>query len=84
MISGVRTDVRHAQLRIAMYEPETTDVDAADLERGNSPLLPIWAKQIETARRQTEEAIVALSGRFAAIVERIDSALGATTKETSR
>jgi methyl-accepting chemotaxis protein len=67
-----------------MYEPETTDVDAADVEDGNGQLLPIWAKQIETARQQTEEAIVALSRRFAAIVERIDSALGATTKKAGR
>jgi methyl-accepting chemotaxis protein len=60
------------------------DSDAAELEDGNRQLLPIWAKQIETARHQTEEAIVALSGRFSAIVERIDSALGATTKDTDR
>jgi methyl-accepting chemotaxis protein len=67
-----------------MYEPQTTDVNAADLEDGNRQLLPIWAKQIETARHQTEEAIVALSSRFSAIVDRIDSALGTTTKDTGR
>jgi methyl-accepting chemotaxis protein len=37
--------------------------------------LPIWARQIETARQQSEEAINALSTRFGAIVQRIDSAL---------
>ncbi len=40
--------------------------------------LPIWSKQIETARVQTEEAIVALSARFAAIVGRLDLALDAS------
>lgn len=40
--------------------------------------LPIWTKQIETARVQTEEAIVALSGRFAGIVDRLDLALDAS------
>lgn len=40
--------------------------------------LPIWCKQIETARVQTEEAIVALSARFAAIVGRLDLALDAS------
>lgn len=37
--------------------------------------LPIWARQIETAREQTETAIVALSTRFAGIVSRLDLAL---------
>ncbi len=40
--------------------------------------LPIWSKQIDTARTQTEEAIVALSGRFAGIVGRLDLALDAS------
>ncbi|MBL8268458.1 methyl-accepting chemotaxis protein [Steroidobacter sp.] len=40
--------------------------------------LPIWTKQVETARVQTEEAIVALSGRFAGIVGRLDLALDAS------
>ncbi len=40
--------------------------------------LPIWARQIETAREQTETAIVALSTRFAGIVSRLDLALDAS------
>lgn len=40
--------------------------------------LPIWAKQIETAREQTEQAIVALSARFAGIVAKLDAALDAS------
>lgn len=40
--------------------------------------LPIWSKQIDTARTQTEEAIVALSARFAGIVGRLDLALDAS------
>lgn len=40
--------------------------------------LPIWSKQIETARLQTEQAIVALSARFASIVGRLDLALDAS------
>jgi len=38
-------------------------------------LLPIWARQIETVRQQTETAITALTERFSAIVERINTAL---------
>jgi methyl-accepting chemotaxis protein len=43
--------------------------------------MPLWAKQIEAARAQAEEAIVSLSGRFSGIVERLDAALGASREE---
>lgn len=39
--------------------------------------LQIWAAQIDTSRQQMEEAVVSLSTRFAAIVDRLDSALRA-------
>jgi methyl-accepting chemotaxis protein len=45
--------------------------------------LPIWAKQVETARLQTEEAVVALSARFSGIVDRLDSALGTQGSDSS-
>ncbi len=38
--------------------------------------LPIWARQIETSRGQTEDAVVSLSGRFSGIAQRLDAALG--------
>jgi methyl-accepting chemotaxis protein len=38
--------------------------------------LPIWARQIETSRGQTEEAVVSLSERFSGIAQRLDTALG--------
>lgn len=44
-------------------------------------VLPIWARQIETVRDQTEDAVVTLTRRFAGIVQRIDRALGATGTE---
>ena len=44
--------------------------------------LPIWAKQVESARRQTEEAVVALSNRFEGIVNRLDRALGDAGSES--
>lgn len=37
-------------------------------------VLPIWARQIEAARKQTEGAIAALSGRFAGISEKLEAA----------
>jgi methyl-accepting chemotaxis protein len=50
---------------------------AAAPANGVVRLLPIWSRQIETSRRQTEDAIVALTDRFSAIVQRIDAALSA-------
>ena len=41
-------------------------------------VLPIWARQIDAARRQTEEAITALSGRFAGIAEKLEAAEAAS------
>ena len=49
--------------------PQRTERD------GVVSLLPIWSRQIETSRKQTEDAIVALTERFSGIVQRIESAL---------
>jgi methyl-accepting chemotaxis protein len=38
--------------------------------------LPIWARQIETSRGQTEDAVVSLGQRFSGIAQRLDAALG--------
>ncbi len=49
--------------------------EAPAIERLCSEVMPIWARQIETARSQTEDAISALTQRFAAIVNRLDTTL---------
>jgi methyl-accepting chemotaxis protein len=61
-------------------EDEADDIlsmEEAVRETVVSQSLPIWAKQVETARQQTEVAIVALTARFDGIVNRLDRALGA-------
>ena len=57
---------------------------AEEVVRGNvfAETLPIWAKQIESARQQTEVAVVALSARFEGIVSRLDRALGSAQSES--
>jgi len=42
--------------------------------------LPIFAKQIENARQQSEDAILALSTRFRGIVSSLDNAMAASQK----
>src|SRR5579864_6291658 len=44
--------------------------------------LPIWAKQIDTARVQAQEAVVSLMKRFENIISRLDAALGAARAQT--
>lgn len=62
--------------RVSGAPPVQTEVNTADAVCVQA--LPIWSKQIETARVQTEEAIVELTARFAGIVERLDLALDAS------
>jgi methyl-accepting chemotaxis protein len=45
--------------------------------------VPIWARQVETARRQTEDAIVALTARFAGTVNRLDKMLSSQDRDGS-
>lgn len=39
--------------------------------------LPIWARQVETSRRQTEDAIAALTAQFSVLVEKLTAAIAA-------
>ena len=42
-------------------------------------LLPVWEKQVETGRSQTEQAVIELTGRFSGIVEKLDDAVMASS-----
>ena len=70
----------HASLRSTATDEITEDAVA----RSTAALqaLPIWARQIDTARRQTEEAIVALSARFAGTANRLDRMLGSQDRNS--
>ena len=50
----------------------------AGLEQVCGQAAPIWAKQIETARSQTEEGITEVAARFAAIVDRLQASAAAS------
>ena len=71
----------------ALLRPSTPAVDVpADTSALSSAALqsvPIWARQIDTARRQTEDAIVALTARFAGTVNRLDKMLGGQDSRSS-
>ncbi|WP_241766115.1 methyl-accepting chemotaxis protein [Ectopseudomonas composti] len=71
-----RSTDRTASGTIETIEP-ITEVDDA-LDRVCACTLPIWSQQIETARTHTEDAISALSNRFAHLSGRIQNSLGSS------
>jgi methyl-accepting chemotaxis protein len=73
--------MNHLSPRSAPIADDSEDAEA----RGSAALqsLPIWARQIETARRQTEEAIVALSARFAGTVNRLETMTGGNDRNAA-
>jgi len=64
----------HAALLRSTPDVDMTDETSA-LSSAALESVPIWARQVDTARRQTEEAIVALTARFAGTVNRLDKML---------
>lgn len=70
----------HAEEQTYPAEGPAESISPDELVRGIvcTEAIPIWSKQIETARGQAESAIVSLTERFAGIAQRLDSALGAS------
>lgn len=52
------------------------------LERLCTTVMPVWSRQIETSRVQTEESISDLTVRFSALVQKIESVVSASRKST--
>jgi len=62
----------------AEHQIEHENAPAGGLEEVCVEAVPIWSKQIETSRIQTEDAILALSGRFAGIYAKLEAAVRAS------
>lgn len=67
-----------AQRKSAAQTADTVASDA-ELEQLCSQVLPIWIKQVETGRAQTEEAVISLTGRFADLSQRLQTAVDMST-----
>jgi methyl-accepting chemotaxis protein len=65
-------------------EAAPTQAPGADLQRLTQAIVPLWAGQTAHARLETEQAITALTGRFAAIQRELKDAAGASSLESSR
>lgn len=55
----------------------------AQLEQLCLQVLPIWVKQVETGRAQTEEAIISLTSRFAELSQRLQASVELSTAVTT-
>jgi methyl-accepting chemotaxis protein len=78
-----REQLDHAVLcAIARHEQQASEKKslqtAAELDEVFLGAMPIWAKQIESSRQQTETAIVALSSRFASISSHLEDTIHAS------
>ncbi|MBZ0093496.1 MAG: hypothetical protein K8F27_14910 [Sulfuricellaceae bacterium] len=62
----------------AEYEAQGTHAALHSLEEICTEAMPIWSKQVETSRRQTEESIMALAERFAGIASKLEVAVRAS------
>jgi len=74
------------QLGIARAQADQAEADAArngmasraQLDEVLLGAMPIWAKQVESSRHQTEEAIVSLANRFTGIATRLQETVHAS------
>ncbi|MEW6612565.1 methyl-accepting chemotaxis protein [Thermithiobacillus tepidarius DSM 3134] len=70
-----------SRTRAALEQAQATtavECQVAGLEEGCNAALPIWCRQIDTARVQTEDAIMALMGRFAGIIDKLEASVAAS------
>lgn len=71
----------YAQQRESLHQQlPSQPVKIQELETLCLEALPIWSRQVESARAQTEQAVSALSAQFAQLVERLNATI--QTSET--
>lgn len=77
--AGIYTSVaiRRQCAAAAMAQEESRSIDAG-WEKVYGRALPIWTRQIDSGRTQTEEAITSLAGRFAGLVQKLEAAVSAS------
>ena len=82
MVSGGLATGRAFASAIARQRSGLGDYVASHQQFGEA-LAPVWTGQIETSRNHMEEAVSALTGRFAGIVDKLDSAVKVASATTS-
>jgi len=91
LLVGGAVNVRISRQMRRIHRQRISDLAAeATAESGQVPAaravevcqvsLPIWQRQIEASRSQTEQAIINLAARFSGIVQRLRGALASSTQ----
>lgn len=88
---GLFSASQHSQRFVKVASLATQAIAKADsgarqegpLERMNEAVLPIFSRQVDTVRGQTEEAITSLTMRFSNLITRLESAMAASQSTTS-
>ena len=62
----------------ARFEIELANADAGGLEDVCTEVVPIWSRQVETTRNQTETAIMDLANRFVGINAKLEASVRAS------
>jgi len=75
-LAGVAEGARLQAAQASREEMARSGVEG--LEQVCEQALPIWAKQIDTARSQTEEGVTEVVTHFSGIVDRLDAAVKAS------
>lgn len=75
VLDRLRQSLRVAETVATGIGEQGVEEFVARVGQAGRDLMPVWARQIETVRDQTENAIVALSGQFAGIVQQLDEAI---------
>jgi methyl-accepting chemotaxis protein len=72
----LRRAAQEASQRVELkYRAEKEETPVTGLDMLCDQVMPIWAKQCESARSQTEAAIASLMQRFSQLTERLDAAV---------
>jgi methyl-accepting chemotaxis protein len=70
--------VKRTREALENEQAESAATAGNGLEEVCGQALPIWSRQVETARVQTEEAITALAERFSGLVQKLEAAVHAS------
>ncbi len=62
----------------ARFDIELANADAGGLEDVCTEVVPIWSRQVETTRNQTETAIMDLANRFVGINAKLEASVNAS------
>jgi methyl-accepting chemotaxis protein len=78
VLAGAQAD--RLRLRKQAITHDATASFIAGTDQLGRDVLPVWSAHIESSRAQMEDAVAALTQRFAGIVDRLDQALKASTQ----